>query len=427
METLLQLSPPDLTDLSAIPEPSARNLAVHLTAAGERSAKRRHPWIFDQAISQQSHEGAPGDIAVVFDSRRQFLAAGIYDPTSTIRIRLLQFKKPEAINQDWFTTKFSSALKAREPLIALPQEQLTTGYRVVNGENEGLPGLIIDRYDQTLVCKLYTPAWVPHFPAICRSLYQAIPCERLVLRLSRSLINQPEHLHGLEDKMKVWGPPLSGPVFFFENGIQFEADPFQGQKTGFFLDQRENRARVEKISRGKSVLNIFSYTGGFSVYAARGGAKRVVSVDLSAPACKAAERNMALNRNFPAVAAAQHETIAADAFTVLTEMKSQGRQFDVVIIDPPMFAQNQSQVDAALAAYRKLTHLGLGVLKPGGILVQASCTARIDEEMFFENLHLAANQAQRPLQEIERSAHAIDHPVGYREGKYLKCFFAKVA
>ena len=207
---------------------------------------------------------------------------------------------------------------------------------------------------------------------------------------------------------------------FKENGLIFEADPINGQKTGFFLDQRENRLSVQKLSKGKSVLNVFAYTGGFSVYAARGGAKEVVSVDVSQHALEAAVRNMEHNK----LTNIRHETIAEDAFDVLARMKSQKRLFDMVIIDPPMFAQSEKQIIAALAAYHKLTRLGLGVLKKSGTLVQASCSSRVDAETFFDSVNKTAKDMGRRLTEIERTGHPFDHPVGFNEGAYLKCLFA---
>jgi 23S rRNA (cytosine1962-C5)-methyltransferase len=405
---------------SQLPSPASKRIALRVSAPAERAIRQGHPWIFDQAITEQSHEGAPGDLAVIFDNKRQFMAIGLYDPTSSIRVRILQSHQPATINADWFQSKLIAANEIRKPLLG----QSTDGYRLVHGENDGLPGLVIDRYAETLVLKIYSPSWIPHLKEFISALLQANPCERLILRLSRSLQKQVEFLHGLEDGVTLAGSPPEGLILFRENGITFECDPIHGQKTGFFLDQRENRARVEKLSKGKSVLNVFAYTGGFSVYAARGGAKQVVSVDMSTPAMQAAVRNFSYNQQFPTVKSASHETVAEDAFEVLARMESQKRLFDLVILDPPMFAQNQSQVAAGLSAYRKLTHLGLGVLRPGGTLVQASCSSRIDAETFFDTIHQTARESNRRLIEIERTGHALDHPIGFDEGAYLKCLFA---
>ena len=411
--------------LSNLPTPAESNIAIRVKSAAERALRKGHPWCYESAITHQSRDGAPGDLAVIFDSKRNFLAVGLYDPTSMIRVRILQNRKSARINTDWFAEQLEKAARLRAPLANKPPERRTTGYRLVHGENDGLPGLVMDRYADTVVIKLYTPAWIPHLNAVCSALSSIHPAERLILRLSRSLQDQPDLLYGLTDGLILTGPELNGPILFQENGLFFESDPIHGQKTGFFLDQRENRDRVETLSAGKSVLNVFAYTGGFSVYAARGGAREVVSVDLSKPACEAALRNMEHNRQDPAVAAAVHQTIAEDAFVVMSQMKTNHEQFDLVIIDPPMFAQNQTQITAAVSAYRRLTQMGLGVLRPGGILVQASCSSRVDAETFFNTIHHTAREIGRPLQELERTSHALDHPITFPEGASLKCLFAK--
>ncbi len=406
--------------LAQLPRPADRRIAVRIIPGAERALRRGHPWLFDQAIRRQSHDGRPGDLAVIFDHKRRFLAAGLYDPHSSIRVRVLQHRQAATIDRDWFKARLAAAAQLRAPLLQTD----TNGYRLVHGENDGLPGLVIDRYAQTAVLKLYTPAWIPHLRDVCAALESASPAEGLVLRLGRAMLKQPQELCGLSDGMVLCGPRLDGPILFQENGLCFESDPVRGQKTGFFLDQRDNRARVEKLAGGKDVLNAFSYTGGFSVYAARGGARSIVSLDASAPALQAAARNLAHNRRLPCVAAASHETMAADAFEALARMGENGRRFGVVIVDPPTFAQKQTQVAQALAAYARLTRLCLGVLRPGGTLVQASCSSRVEMETFFEAVHRAAARAGRPLYETERSTHALDHPITFKEGAYLKCLFA---
>jgi 23S rRNA (cytosine1962-C5)-methyltransferase len=406
--------------LSHLPSPSPKRIALRINASAERPLRQGHPWVFDQSITEQSHAGAPGDLAVLFDDSRRFLAVGLYDPTSAIRVRILQSRDPATINADWFQARILRAARLR----AVLEGTDTTGYRLVHGENDGLPGLVIDRYADTLVLKLYTPAWIPHLRDFCDALAQVSPARHLILRLSRSLQTQTEFLHGLSDGMTLSLLPPESLLLFRENGLTFEADPVHGQKTGFFLDQRDNRARVEKLSRNRSVLNVFAYTGGFSVYAARGGARQVVSVDVSAPALEASVRNMAHNQLIPAVATASYETIAEDAFEVLSRMEAQKRLFDVVILDPPMFAQSEKQIGAALSAYRRLTRLGLGVLHSGGTLVQASCSSRVEAGAFFESIHQSAAESGRKLTEIERTGHALDHPITYKEGAYLKCLFA---
>lgn len=395
---------------------------MRVTPQAARAIKQGHPWLFENAITQQSFAGHPGDLAVIFDKDRRFLAIGLYDPHSPIRVRILQTGKPVSIGRDWFHDRINAACSRRTPLLAQPAPRQTTGCRLIHGESDGLPGLVLDRYENTLVIKLYTSVWLPHLVDILPALPAA---DRIILRFSRHLAARPEDLFGLEEGMVLCGAPLQGPVMFWENGLRFEADPVLGQKTGFFFDQRDNRSQVERLASGKDVLNMFAYTGGFSVYAARGGARRVVSVDSNAAAMAAANRNWNHNRHLPLVADAEHTTLAEDAFEVLARLATEGREFDLVILDPPAFAQRHEHLDRALAAYRRLTISGLGVLKKAGVLVQASCSSRVTAEEFFNQVHLAAAEAGRRLVELSRTEHALDHPVTYPEGAYLKCLFAK--
>ncbi|MBS1248943.1 MAG: Ribosomal RNA large subunit methyltransferase I [Chloroflexi bacterium] len=407
-----------------LPPPSDRNLAIHVKPAAERALRAGHPWLFDQSITKKSHRGKPGDLAVVFDSRDRFLAVGLYDPHSSIRVRLLQHRKPAPINRDWFEEKLTAAARQRAPLLGHPPKKATTGYRLVHGANDRFPGLVIDRYADTAVLKLYTAAWIPHLKALIAALESATPVERLVLRLGQSMLEHPQALHGLRDGMLLFGPKVEEAIIFRENGLRFEVDPIHGQKTGFFLDQRHNRAQVEELATGKSVLNAFSYTGGFSVYAARGGAWRIVDLDASQPALEAAARNLALNQTIPTVAAATYESVQGDAFEALEAMGENNQRFDIVIVDPPSFAKKKTQIKGALSAYAQLTRLALDVLVPDGTLVQASCSSRVDAETFFDTVNQAAARDGRPLREIKRTGHALDHPITFKESAYLKCLFA---
>ncbi|MFZ1398320.1 MAG: class I SAM-dependent rRNA methyltransferase [Candidatus Promineifilaceae bacterium] len=407
-------------ELAHLPGPSPKRLALRVSPAAERAIRGGHPWLFDKAIRQQNGDGRSGDLAVIFDRKGRFLAIGLYAPASPIRVRILAQGQPTQIDADWFLYKLETAANQRLPLL----QTNTTGYRLVHGENDGLPGLVIDRYGETLVVKLYTTAWVPHLRDLLVGATQIMQPKRVVLRLSRFVQSQTEALFGLHEG-QVWGQPMRNEgVRFLENGLHFEVDAVQGQKTGFFLDQRDNRARVEKLAAGKRVLNVFAYTGGFSLYAARGGAKEVVSLDLSQPALANAMRNFKLNRDNPAVAAAEHEMLVGDAFLSMQQLIANKRRFEMVIIDPPAFAKRQDEVERAVAAYGRLVRLGLKLLKPGGVLVMASCSSRVSAEQFFELVHKTALGGERPLQEIERTGHALDHPVGFPEGAYLKCLFA---
>jgi 23S rRNA (cytosine1962-C5)-methyltransferase len=406
--------------LATIPGPSEKRIALRVSPAAERWVRRGHPWVYDRAIREQSHDGRPGDLAVIFDRKGRFLAIGLYAPASPIRVRVLAQGQPTRIDADWFLYKLETAAEQRQPLL----QSNTTGYRLIHGENDGLPGLVIDRYGESYVVKLYTTAWVPHLSDLLRGLTAVAQPQRVVLRLSRFVQSQEADLYGLQDGQLLLGKPLRNGVRFLENGLYFEADVVQGQKTGFFLDQRDNRARVEKLAEGKRVLNVFAYTGGFSLYAARGGAKEVVSLDISQPALANAMRNFKLNRAHEAVADAEHELLVGDAFLTMKQLIANRRRFEMVIIDPPAFAKRKEEVERAVTAYGRLVRLGLHLLKPEGILVMSSCSSRVSAEEFFELVHKTAVGMGRPLQEIERTGHALDHPITFPEGAYLKCLVA---
>jgi 23S rRNA (cytosine1962-C5)-methyltransferase len=401
--------------------PAGRRIALRVTPAAERKMRQGHPWLFDQSITGQSHAGTAGDLGVVFDSDRRFLAIGLYDPTSPIRLRVLQHRQPTPINDAWLHDRMAAALSRREPL----EVRGTNGYRMVHGENDGLPGLVIDRYAGTCVVKVYTVAWIRYLRMVVRALLNLFAAERVVLRFSRRVQDQPELLLGLADGQVVFGPPLTAPVLFLENGLTFESDPLRGQKTGFFLDQRDNRARVELLAEGKEMINVFAYTGGFGVYAARGGARSVLEVDASQPALAAAMRNF--NYNKKVTSRTEHELLVGDAFRALDDLQRARRRFDLLVIDPPSFANSQDAIGAGLDAYRRLVNVGLPLLRRGGTLVMASCSSRIGSDLFYETVETAARDAGRPLSVFERTGHALDHPISFREGAYLKCLFATVS
>jgi 23S rRNA (cytosine1962-C5)-methyltransferase len=416
----MTIAPSEL--LTHIPPPSGRRLALRVSPAAQRALRQGHPWLFEQAVSDQRQPGRPGDLAVIFDDQRRFLAIGLYDPTSVIRVRILHRGAPAAINQAWFASQLAAAAARRADLPA----QGTTGYRVVHGENDGLPGLVIDRYDTILVLKLYTAAWIPHLRTLLAALAEVMAAQGVVLRLSRELRRQPALLYGLEDGMTLAGDLADPAVRFAENRLCFEADVLRGQKTGFFFDQRENRAAVAGLAAGRRTLNVFAYTGGFSLYAASGGAPEVLSLDISAPALAAAVRNFELNQHLPAVAAAAHTVLAADAFEALAALRERRQRFDLVIVDPPALAKQEREIEGAVRAYRRLTRLSLDVLAPAGTLVMASCSSRVSAADFFAAVEQTAAEMGHPLHVFGRSGHALDHPIGFAEGAYLKCLFASV-
>jgi 23S rRNA (cytosine1962-C5)-methyltransferase len=385
--------------------------------------RRGHPWLFAEGITEQSHQGQPGDLAVAFDGRRRFLAIGLFDPDGPIRVRWLQHAQPATINQAWLSQRLTAALALRQPLAS----SVTTGYRLVHGENDGLPGLVVDRYDSTLVVRLDTAAWAPHFPDLLPAILAQQPAERVALRLSRLIQPVAAERFGLSDGHWLAGATQDGRALFVENGLIFEADVLRGQKTGFFLDQRENRAAVEAMAAGRRTLNVFAYSGGFSLYAARGGAPVVDSLDASRPALAAARRNFGLNAHVPAVRAAEHNVFEGDAFNLLPALAAEGRRYDLVIVDPPSLARREAEIEGALVAYGRLAASAVALLEAGGLLVMASCSSRVAAPAFFATVRRAAREAGRPLTELARTGHPLDHPVGFAEGAYLKCLFARVA
>jgi 23S rRNA (cytosine1962-C5)-methyltransferase len=356
----------------------------------------------------------------VFDERRRFVAIGLYDAESPIRVKVLHAGRPTPIDRTFWRERLVAAEARRAPLLEDPG---TTGYRWVHGENDGMAGLVLDRYGDTLVCKLYSAAWFPHLDEVIHEAQQVRPSSRVVLRLARN-VTPTERLH---DGAALVGQLPERPVRFLERNLAFAADVVHGQKTGHFLDQRENRARVGARSRGARVLDVFSCTGGFSVHAAAGGARLVHSVDLSAEAIATARRNMELNRSLPAVRRCQHHDSVGDAMEVMSQLAAAGRRFDVVVVDPPSFARRREQVPGALAAYGRLSSLALDLLEPGGLLVQASCSSRVDEGELWAAVRAAAERHGSSLADVTITGHPLDHPVGFAEGAYLSAVFARVA
>jgi 23S rRNA (cytosine1962-C5)-methyltransferase len=407
--------------LAEWPQHSTKPVKLQVSNSGIASLHRGHPWLYAERIKAESHQGKAGDLAVVFDGKKRFVAVGLYDPYLPIRMRALRASKPGPIDRDFFAERIAASLARRLPLL----KTKTDGYRMIHGESDGLPGMVVDRYGETAVVKLYTCAWLPHLYDCLSSLLEQQPLARIVLRISRGMKQHPEELRGLTDGQVIYGPPITETLTCLENGLRFEVDPVHGQKTGFFLDQRDNRARVEQLAKGCRVLNAFSYNGGFSLAAARGGATEVTSLDQSGPALESSKRNFALNMRVPAIAAAKHLTIEDDAFKAMAELVKQGQKYELVIIDPPAFAVRRSQVKEALNAYARLAHLGVSLLAPGGDIVLASCSNPVSPEDFYKTMCDAAARAGRPLRQIRETSHALDHPLDFAESRYLKCLFAK--
>lgn len=399
--------------LENLPEFSVQTIAIKVRPKIERIIRKGHPWLFDEGITKQNKAGKAGDIAIIFDNKKnKFLAIGLYDPDSPIRVKILQANDPAKINSEWFQSKIQAAFEKRKPLL----ETKTNSYRLIHGENDGMPSFIADVYANVLVIKLYSLIWLPYLKDILPQLLAVSKCQTLVLRLSRNVQQKTEDLKGLSDGQVIFGTLKNEVVVFKEHGVLFSANVIHGHKTGYFLDHRHNRKKVGELAKNKTVLDVFSYAGGFSVHALFGGAKSVISLDISAQALKIAQENVALNN-----LQANHQIIAGDAFKEMQTLFENRRQFNIVVVDPPSFAKRDSETEKALHSYAQLTKLAISLVSKNGILVMASCSSRVSAEAFFEVVIGQLKQSKRAFQELERTYHDIDHPVSFEEGKYLKC------
>ena len=398
---------------AAVPDPGkgvGERLAVRLTPDALRQVRGGHPWVFDNSIVSTSRVGAPGDLAVVFDHQRRFVAIGLYDPTSPIRIRVLHRGAPTPIDGAWWRAQIGASLARRAGL----EDGDTTAYRVVHGENDALPGLVVDRYSGTCVIKVYTASLVPHLGAISDAVTDVVGPERIVVRASRHVARLVE-----EDRD-------AGVVWFREHGLQMSADVGRGQKTGHFLDQRDNRRLVAAHAEGARLLDVFACTGGFSLHAAAGGASSVHLVDQSAGAIETAATNLRANHDRRKVRECDVTSEVGDAFEVLAELRKRGQRFDVVVVDPPSFASKQADVERAIGAYRRLTSLAVELVVPGGLLFQASCSSRVPADRFVGSVVDETARRGRRADVLARTGHPIDHPIGFPEGAYLKAVLLRL-
>jgi 23S rRNA (cytosine1962-C5)-methyltransferase len=341
------------------------------------------------------------------------VAFGLYDAEGAVGVRI--FSRSGVPDGKWFDARVAAALRLRAELV----QDDTTAYRLLNGENDGLPGLIADRYDRHVVLRVYAGSTRVLLEPVVRALARQLTGRSAPGAPLRGIALRSDT--GLESLYGELPPP---EVTVQENGLKFLANLYEGQKTGLFLDQRENRATIRRHASGRTVLNLFSYSGAFSVYALAGGAQHVTSVDIAEPALLDAERNVELN----GFAAKQHEALAADVFKVADEFVASGRQFDLVICDPPSLARDKRGVATALRAYTRVNAAALALVRPGGLLATASCTARITPDEFHGVLRSAAQQAGVTVQTVNEAGHAVDHPVAaaFPEGRYLKFLLARV-
>ena len=385
-------------------------IKIKISKTLETKIKKGYPWVFKYQLHKKVKKSSNG-LAVLYDHKNRFLAIGLWDPTSDLCFRVLNLFEPRKIDTNFFLERLQKALLIREAL----QVKRTNGYRILNGENDGFPGLILDRYANTWVIKVYTISWFAYLEKVLEAIKTEKNVEQVVLRLSRNVEKSSNQFF---DGQVLLGPDPIIPAQFLENGLKFHVDVINGQKTGFFLDQRDNRLLIKKISSGLSVLNVFSYTGGFSIYAISGGCRKLVEIDSNSHALNYSLKNLKLN--FSDKKDFKFQQIAGDAFQKLRELKLENSKFDLVILDPPAFARKKKDRVKALEAYSRLTTLGVQLVKSGGRLFSASCSAHVSLEEFSKAVQQGVSSAQKQLTEICITGHAIDHPPQFAEAKYLK-------
>ncbi|MBP9717944.1 class I SAM-dependent rRNA methyltransferase [Candidatus Gracilibacteria bacterium] len=382
----------------------------------EHAVRSLHPWIFSNAFHEPVTPPMPGAIVDIYSSdHKHFVARGYYNPNSSIRVRILTRHLKEEINQEFFEKKIAELKAIRERFINTRE---TNAYRLVYGESDELPGLIIDKYNDTYVIQLHTLGMDVMRDIIVGALRKV--CDPKTI-YERSDVGVRVH-EGLEDQPKglLWGKKPAQEIEIKENGVTLLVNVADGQKTGMFLDQRENRKALQKYVVGKRVLNCFSYTGGFSIYAALGGASETVSVDVAGAALETAARNFEINK----IPLKNHSFVDADVFKYLEDAIAAREKFDVIILDPPAFVKNAKSMDKGMAGYVFINEKALKLLPEGGILISSSCSSHVTDEMFVKMLLRVAQRANCMLKIIEVNHQPVDHPfnIHFPEGKYLKFY-----
>jgi 23S rRNA (cytosine1962-C5)-methyltransferase len=389
---------------------------VVLKRGREKPVRNRHPWVFSGSVSRIEGEARDGDLVLVVDSEGQYLATGYLNRRSQIVVRLLTWDASEAVDGSFWRQRLDRAILGRA---RLAQDPATDSYRLVHAESDGLPGLVVDRYGDWLVVQCLTLGMARRQNEIVTLLADLLKPTGIYARDDADV----RHKEGLPlEAHLLWGEDPPGYVEIVEEGYHFLVDLRQGHKTGFYLDQRENRLRTAAYCGGASVLNAFAYTGAFGVYAAQNGAQSVVNVEASADALALAEENLLFNGCEP------QEMVAGDVFQVLRRYRDERRTFDMVILDPPKFATSQAQVMAASRGYKDVNLLAMQILRPGGLLVTFSCSGLVSADLFQKIVFGASVDAGRDVQILERLTQGPDHPVllSFPESAYLKGFVCRV-
>jgi len=379
----------------------------------------RHPWVLETAIDRVDGSPADGDVVDLATHDGTFVARGLWNSQSRLRLRLYAFDAAVALDDALWRSRLGAAVALRK---SHGFDDRTGGCRLVNSEGDDLSGLIVDRYGDYLAVQVTALAMQPRLEVICDALESLVTPRGILLRGAERGLAKLEGLH-LPDRL-LRGAAPDGPVFVEEHGLKFGVDLAEGQKTGFYLDQRDNRQAAARYARGRRVLDMFCYSGGFALAcAASGRAASVLAVDTSAKATALVEANAALN------GAANIAVETADAFEKLDALAAAGERFGMVVLDPPKFARSRAALDDALRAYHRINRVACDLLEPGGILVTCSCSGSVMRDDFLQMLAAVAQRAGRTIQLLEIRGAAADHPVSASclEGEYLKCVIARVA
>jgi len=388
---------------------------IILQAGKERSLFRRHPWIFEGSIAHIEGRIRPGDTVTVLADDGRPLARAAWSPKSQIRARVWSFDAEETIDDAFFKRRVQQAVDRRKSLPALCDQQ---GLRLLHGESDGLPGVIADQYGDTVVVQLNSAGADKWRKAIVAALVRATGCGRIYER-SDSDVRKLEGLESTVGWIHGEAPSEDAPLSIEEYGVRYGVDVVGGHKTGYYLDQRENRRLTRELANGRDVLNCFCYTGGFSLQALAGGARSVLSIDSSGPAIEGGKRNLSLN---PQLDAGRAEWQEDDVFEALRRFRTEGRKFDLIVLDPPKFAPSAAHAERASRAYKDINLFGFRLLNPGGLLMTYSCSGGIGQELFQKIIAGAASDAGVDARIIQRLSAAADHPIGlaFPEGEYLK-------
>lgn len=384
---------------------------VILKPGKEESLKRFHPWIFSGAIQRMEGKPEEGDLVRVLDCKENFMAIGHYQ-IGSIAVRVLSFAD-RAIDANFWHERIAIAYKLRLDLHLAENDNNNT-YRLIHGEGDGLPGLVIDVYGESAVVQAHSVGMHYARRTITDTIVKVVKGLKNVYYKSETTLPYKATLNDDKENGYLKGGLDAEPIAI-ENGLKFHVDWLRGQKTGFFVDQRENRSLLEKYAKGRSVLNMFCYTGGFSFYAMRGGAKSVHSVDSSAKAIELTNKNIELNFGDDP----RHEAFTVDAFKYLENIKD---KYDLIILDPPAFAKHRDALRNALQGYRKLNAKAFEQIKPGGILFTFSCSQAVSKEQFRLSVFSAAAQSKRSVRILHQLTQPADHPISiyHPEGEYLK-------